>query len=253
MAETKNPAPKRKRIKEQLQEAQNAKPRGRILFQILLIFMISSATSVIIGISYVKNKTQAQAQTDQIKLEQAELKQKKARTHKENLEKQARLKIQKFTNDLKTRMDQYQRQRKLLAQIIDAHNYETPEYARETYDNFRDNLAPSLRQNGEAVINFFATNDKILDPILLTDPSFKEYKIYKEWKAQHTELLNRYVEFFLKEEEILQNYDALITFYYRYNGYYSVNAETNSFIFNSAQAEEMAAKLRAPIDALKSN
>jgi len=58
------------------------------------------------------------------------------------------------------------------------------------------------------------------------------------------EHLKTYVDFFTREEEMLQAYDALITFYYTHSKRYKVDIENNVFLFKNDNEKAQEIKLK---------
>ena len=155
----------------------------------------------------------------------------------ESIEKAVREHMDALKTVLKEKTNHYKKQKKVLKQIIQAENYETPEYAKSTYEFFTRDIAPNLRKESAEIINSFVEADDSLSKVLNDIEGGLEHESYATWQKYHKEQLENYINYFTKEEEKLQKYTDLVTFYYRYSKRYTVDMVENNFIFSNAQDE----------------
>ncbi len=158
--------------------------------------------------------------------------------------------LNSFTTELRTKAELYKENRKVLKEIISPYNFETPEYSKENYFLFKNILAPSLRAKSSAIIGVFQKyTDKINYDLQNKDNKIEQFFLNK-WQEMSHNQLTKYVNFFAKEDELIQAYDEIITFYYVHSNLFSVDVESNKFIFKRKKDREKEKILRDTIKEL---
>jgi len=158
--------------------------------------------------------------------------------------------LNNFKDDLRNKIADYRKARKVLNNFKSPYNYETLEYTKENYKLFKKSIAPSLRQKAANIIDIFEKYEKKINSELNDKDNELQQTFLKEWKEMSQSQLIKYVDIFSKEEDLIQAYDDLVTFYYTNSKRYKVNAEENEFIFTSKIAEKMHKEILARIDSL---
>ncbi len=204
------------------------------------------------GYYYVQYKNQIALKEKIEKQKELAIKAKK----EEQKRKQAELQklfdtyLNDFKDELRAKVTDYKKSRKVLNNFKSPYNYETLEYTKENYKLFKQSIAPSLRQKAAEIIEIFEKYDHQINNDLKNKNGELQQTFLKEWKEMsHTQLI-KYVDFFSKEEDLIQAYDDLITFYYTNSKRYKVDGEANKFIFTSKIAEKMNNEMLERIDAL---
>ncbi|MFP4386125.1 MAG: hypothetical protein ACLFP8_02310 [Alphaproteobacteria bacterium] len=159
--------------------------------------------------------------------------------------------INAFKSELVHKADAYKKSRRLLSDLSRPINYKNAAFAKETYDLFNESLAPSLREQASGIINLFDRYSKQIEDDLRHDDNQLKQLFLKEWNNVTQEQLDHYVDFFAAESKLIDAYDALITFYYTHSRRYTVNEESNQFVFFNPQDAEKARILLERIEALK--
>ncbi|MGH1375308.1 MAG: hypothetical protein ACRBCK_03075 [Alphaproteobacteria bacterium] len=187
-----------------------------------------------------------QAQQEQIRIDH-EAKEKQ-RLEVQELSKQY---LSDFVQELKTHAISYKKRKRVLKEMISPYNFETPEYSKENYDIFMKEVAPSLRNESNNIIQVFDTyTSKVQDSIQETDSDTQQYFI-KEWSDMSTNQLSQYVDFFSQEEKLLQAYEELIRFYYIHSNLFTVDVESNVFKFKRDKDKIKQAELLKNIATLQ--
>ncbi len=178
--------------------------------------------------------------------------------HQKNVAKQKRemqalfdVYLKQFVLDLKQGVQRYKKARKIIYDLVQPYNFETPEYARENYKIFTENVAPTLRQESDNVIGIFAYYQALLETDLQNKDGSIQQEFSNEWKAMSSEQAGVYVNFFTSQEELLRAYEELIKFYYVYSKLYDVDVEENEFSFKRDQDAQLHDKLLKAVEDLR--
>ena len=118
---------------------------------------------------------------------------------------------------------------------------------------FKENLAPTLRAQGEDIINLFERYSEKLRYELKGGNSELQKTFLKQWNDMAQKQLDRYIAFLMREEELIQAYDDLITFYYTHTRRYYIDLEKNKFVFYDPKDTKKAFLLLEHIEALQNN
>ena len=149
-----------------------------------------------------------------------------------------------FKTDLAAKAKSYKTSRRVLKDLISPYNFETPAFAKENYTMFQTQIAPSLRAQAADIIGIFEAYNQKLNDNLKSEDSELILTFSTQWKKMTKEHLKTYVDFFTREEEMLQAYDALITFYYTHSKRYKVDIENNVFLFKNDNEKAQEIKLK---------
>lgn len=139
--------------------------------------------------------------------------------------------INNFISDLKVAMRDYRETRLVLPRMVAAYNFETPDYAKENYSIFVEDIAPSLREKANNVLQIFARYEQMLKKDLGGRNSKIEADFSKRWQEMSDEQLEIYVNYFMREEELIGAYDNLMRFYVRYSNLYTIDPDDEVFVF----------------------
>ena len=216
----------------------------------LRIIMISALLIIAITGGYCKIQIDKQAR---IKEQNQKIEAEKIRkqTEKDELNQLFDQHINNFKTDLKSHTSAYKKSRLVLKEIFSPHNFETKEYTKEIYLLFKNDVAPNLRIKADEIINIFIKYKYFLQ----TDISNQDDNLQKlfllKWQEASKAQLSKYIDFFTKEEELIQAYEELITFYYIHSNLFSVDIKNNIFLFDRDEDKSTETKLKNKIYTLK--
>ena len=221
-------------------------------YAVIAVMLVLVAGGYYIRYHYKNHIELEQRKNAQIELE---IKLKKEREEKEAKKRQELQNLfDKYINDFKDELQKkvkdYKKARKVLYNFQSPYNYETLEYTRENYKIFKKTIAPSLRQKAANIIDIFEKYEVKINSEITNKNNELQQTFIKEWKEMSQDQLIKYVDFFSKEEDLIQAYDDLVTFYYVNSKRYKVNAEENEFIFISKIAEKMHEEILDRINSL---
>ncbi len=148
-----------------------------------------------------------------------------------------------FKADLKKHATAYKGSRRVLNEIISPYNFETTEYAKENYYFFKDYIAPDLRNKSAEIINLFQQYTVKLKNDLKNKNSAIEKKFLLKWQDMGKAQLEKYIDFFTKEEQLIQAYENAIEFYYTHSKRFSLDLENNKLMFDNENDKEKEAAL----------
>ncbi len=200
------------------------------------------------GSLYVYDQKQKsyQAQQEQIRLENAEKEKQKA-----EMQVLSDKYLKEFVADLKKQSASYKKQKRVLKEIISPYNFETPEYSKENYNLFMNEIAPSLRSQSNAIINVFEQyTEKLAEDIKGNDDEL-QVQFMNDWNDMSADQLGQYIDFFSQEEKLLQAYEDLIRFYYIHSNLFTVDIEKNVFEFKRTKDKIKQAELLKRIKSLQ--
>lgn len=217
------------------------KSRIIIIFVLLIFAIIGSSYKL-----YNDKQTKIKEHKQQIEAEKI-----RTQADRDELNQLFDQHIVNFKTDLKAHAASYKKGRLVLKEIFSPHNFETKEYTKEIYLLFKDNVAPNLRTKANEIINIFVKYKHLLQ----ADISNKDNKLQKlfliKWQEASQEQLNKYIDFFTKEEKLIQAYEELITFYYMHSNLFSVDLKNNIFLFDREEDKIKETKLKNKIQSLK--
>lgn len=145
--------------------------------------------------------------------------------------------IDRFKADLKKAGQDYKAYTAALQDFAGPESFSSPEYAEENYNLFMNDIAPSFRQKAEAVLNVFSSYSQALDKDARGDHSDTGRLFLEQWQKVHDANLARSVALLSVDEQLLQAYESLITFYYSRSKLYRVDMEAEEFVFKRAEDE----------------
>ena len=217
-------------------------PRKIIIF---LVFATASLSAAFYAHHLHKQK-QAALHAEQIKLAQEEREAKRAA-----LQILFDDYLNAFKNELKEEAKLYKQNQKVLKEIASPLNFETPEYTKENYTLFKEELAPSLRAQSNKIIGVFEKYTTKIKENLQDSDNETQTIFLEKWQEMSQAQLTHYVDFFTKEEQLIQAYEELITFYYVHSNLFSIDTKNNIFQFVREKDEEKEAELRQKISDLR--
>ncbi len=205
---------------------------------------------LIIGGTFYKVHYDKQQEIKRIEQEIEAEKLRKAK-QREELNQLFDLHITNFKNELKENASSYKNSRLVLKEIFSPHNFETKEYTKEIYLLFKNNVAPNLRTKANEIINIFVKYKELLENDIGKHDSDTKKQFLLKWHEASQEQLNRYIDFFTKEEELIQAYEELVTFYYVHSNLFSVDIKNNIFLFDREEDKRTETKLKNKIQSIK--
>ncbi len=156
-----------------------------------------------------------------------------------------------FRNDLSKQAKSYKESRLLLNEILSPINFETPEYSKENYYFFRNYIAPNLRKKSDNIINIFEKYNNQLNKDFKNFDNNITKIFFEKWKKMSHEQISKYIDFFIKEEEIIKAYEDIIKFYYIHSNLMKFNEEKNELIFTKKEYKIKEQILLSKIEDLK--
>lgn len=204
------------------------------LFLLLALVVMSGSLAYYIHLSHLED----------MRLQQEyEEKQERERLAKIEAEKDAQFQkivdtyLEKFTDDLGQRMRDYKKNRKMVKELIQPFNHETPEDSKNSYEHFTQTLMPYLKAQSSEVIDTFSRYKVALDKDLIDESSSRKDRFRRQWNDMTENQINKYVDYFIKEDRLLSRYQALIEFYYVHSNLITVDIEEDAFVFKRKQDE----------------
>lgn len=215
---------------------------------ILLLALVLGASAG--GVYLYKEHRAKKIEAEILKKEQeiAKLKKEQRRAELDILFKQY---IEDFTADLKKQAKSYKENLTVLREMFNAYNFETPEYTKENYQLFKNQVAPSLRADSDALIEIFQSYSERLEQDLAQEDSDLKEQFRAEWRAMKDDQLDQYISFLTHQEELLQAYSELITFYYVHSNLFTVDNENNVFLFTREEDAQAHDEILQKIEVLK--
>lgn len=213
--------------------AQSALSRLRLLFLFAALISIASAAGAYI---YVQDLREAEAKRERLQAEA-----------KAQAEYAAALKevqalfdeyLNNFIKDLKSAMRDYRTDRKVLPRMIAAYNFETPDYAKENYTVFVEDISPSLREKAGNVLTIFEEYDKKVTADLSDRDDDIAQNFITQWQNMSEKQLGTYVDYFVREDALINAYGDLMRFYVRYANLYTIDPEDEIFVFKRLEDEK---------------
>lgn len=154
-----------------------------------------------------------------------------------------------FTKELEAKMRNYKKNRKMVRELINPLNHETPEYSKDSYDHFTKVLMPYLREQSSHVINTFQHYKIALDTELVNESTERRERFQRQWDEMMKKQLDQYIAYFIKEDKVLAAYQDLIEFYYVHSKLIAIDFEEDAFLFKRKQDEikhlEILARLKS--------
>lgn len=216
----------------------------------VIAFIVVAAVCLVAALFYY-NHTKTQTKIAHKEQKIAEAKIEKIEKTREEIQALYDAYLNEFTHELRKKAADYKETKRILKEIKNPYNFETPEYTKENYTLFRENIAPSLRQNAASIIAIFETYKKKIEADLKDEDSELKQDFLQQWKDMTQQQLTDYVTFFTKEDDLILAYDDLITFYYTRSKRYTVDVEKNAFVFKSKQDEKNAARLLSIVEGMQ--
>lgn len=156
-----------------------------------------------------------------------------------------------FIKDLSAKSMTYRKNRRMLVEVTSPYNYETPEYAKETYKLFAETIAPKLRKMSSEVIETFEIYDKKIRTSIASLPEKDRTIFTKQWQNMLRQQTDVYVRFFENEEKVIQVYHDLTKFYFSKSMSLSIDEQTGAFVFQSEEDRLEEQNLKKRITALE--
>lgn len=196
--------------------------------------------------AYDQQQKLYQAQQEQIRIEHEEKERQKA-----EMQALSDKYLTEFVADLKEQSTSYKKQKRVLKEIISPYNFETPQYSKENYNLFMNEIAPSLRSQSNAIINVFEQYTERLADDIKDNHDELQIQFMNDWNDMSADQLGQYIDFFSQEEKLLQAYEDLIRFYYIHSNLFTVDIEKNVFEFKRTKDKIKQAELLKRIKSLQ--
>ena len=125
---------------------------------------------------------------------------------------------------------------------------------KKVYDEIIDNMLTDLKTRAENYKKFRKVMREMIMPDNYADEKSAEqtYRFFMDgWKKIETEHINAYVDFFAKEEKLLQAYQELVAFYYTHRAVFKIDEKTGEIIFKNQKDEAQHNQLMQKIAILE--
>lgn len=210
------------------------------------ILLVCLIVAVIFGLfrQHLYQQRQEELRIEQIKIEQKE----KSRARLDALLEQY---VVNFKSDLKKKAVSYKDSRTILKEILSPYNFETKEYTKENYFLFKEKVAPDLRKKAVGIIHIFEKYTKKIQQDLGGQDNKTQKMFLLKWKNMSNQQLEKFIDFFTKEEQLIQAYEELLKFYYVHSNLFSIDVKQNIFLFDREQDKKRELELRQKIKNLK--
>lgn len=142
-----------------------------------------------------------------------------------------------FTQELAEKMHDYRKNRKMVRELISPLHHENTAYSKNSYDHYTKELLPYLRKQSAAIIDTFQRYKVALDKELVDETTERKEFFQNQWNDMMKEQLEKYIEYFIKEDKLLTQYRELIEFYYVHSKLITIDYEEDAFIFQRKQDE----------------
>jgi len=217
------------------------------IYGLVLLLITGGALAYYIDL---ENKKEIQRQQE---IELAEIQKQKEAALKKRKELQELYDtyLNEFTNGLREKAKTYKKTRMILKDIVRPYNFETTKFAKENYNLFKRDIAPSLRIQAADIIESFVVYREKIEADLSDEDGDIQETFMDKWMEMQQEQLTKYVEFFAREEDLIQAYDDLITFYYTHSRLYEIDLEENEFVFKREEDQTKQEKLLRRIESLR--
>tara|TARA_B100001093_G_C26744313_1_gene978130 strand:+ start:442 stop:1146 length:705 start_codon:yes stop_codon:yes gene_type:complete len=155
------------------------------------------------------------------------LEQKQAAEEKKQEEREARIQERKRINEkfeallnglimeIGEEARKYKQQRHVYKELLDPYNFKNQPSAAQTYKSFIEVIAPTLRNQSNAVMNVFSKYQDLADTLLEDIPEERKTTFLTEWNKMQEKLIQKYIDFFEHEEKIIQAHKNILEFYYK--------------------------------------
>ena len=233
--------------------ARNNSPKNQknvtaiFIYGLILLLITGGALAYFIDLEN-KKEIQRQKEAELVKIQE----QKEAALQKrKELQDLYDTYLNEFTNGLREKAKAYKKTRLILKDIVRPYNFETAKFAKENYNLFKRDIAPSLRIQAAEIIESFVTYREKIEADLSDEDGDIQETFMDKWMEMQQEQLTKYVEFFAREEDLIQAYDDLITFYYTHSRLYEIDLEENKFVFKREEDQSKQEKLLRRIETLR--
>lgn len=159
--------------------------------------------------------------------------------------------LNNFIKDLHKETSEYKKDRRILKAVADPYNLNGTENAEKSYKTFRDDIAPMLRKKGQQIVNIFPKSDKVVDALLADKPEDVKKDLLSTWEDMKKDQMNSLVDYFEKEDQLIQAYEKLLKFYFVHSKLYSLNVETGNLVFRNKKYQKEADQILDEIQALR--
>ncbi len=158
--------------------------------------------------------------------------------------------LNRFLKNFASEVREYKEFRRVLKEFKSPVNLENTTFAKESYDMFRQEIAPALRKKAHAVMLVFQDANEQVDILLMDQPKDTQERLKQVWKQMEYEHVHALVGFFESEETLVQAYEDLLKFYYVHSKNYTVSTAGKIIFTKDAYAEKEKALLKR-IDDIK--
>ncbi|MBK6895610.1 MAG: hypothetical protein IPH06_03335 [Alphaproteobacteria bacterium] len=169
----------------------------------------------------------------------------------EKFAKEFEVVLNQFLKDLSAETVSYKRDRRILKEVISPYNLEGTENAEKSYKAFKDDIAPTLRQKGQKIIDVFQKSDVAVVSLLKDKPEDVREKLLSTWGGVKKEQLNGVIDFLANEERLIAAHEKLLKFYFVHSKLYSVDPEAGAVVFKNQKYQEEEKRLLDEIENIR--
>ncbi|MCB1782723.1 MAG: hypothetical protein KDI13_01890 [Alphaproteobacteria bacterium] len=167
------------------------------------------------------------------------------------LEKSFETVLNDFLKEFRDKAADYKEQRFLLMEITEPINFETPQYAADNFNLFKNHLAPTLHKNAIEVMGVFDSYGKKVQALLASEPKETQDKIWGEWQNMRARQVDVYIKYFEQEDRLIAAYEELLKFYYQRANMYHYDKKSDKLVFSMPPDREVERGFYQKIERIK--
>ena len=145
----------------------------------------------------------------------------------------------------------YRKKRIILFHSVEPINFETPDYAKESYQMFLQSVVPSLRASADEMISTFARADKKAEEALTRMPEDMRDDLRQKWKNMTRAKMDAYISFFEKEDKLIEAHRDLIKFYVTHSQHFTISDDLKTVVFDDQKDAKREKELKNAIKLLQ--
>lgn len=159
--------------------------------------------------------------------------------------------LNRFLKELAKETTQYKKDRRILKEAIDPYNLAGTDNAELSYRGFRDEIAPMLRKKGAYVLDIFGRSERVVEGLLADKSETVKEKLLAEWKALEKEHMHALLDYFEKEDQLIQAHEELLKFYFIHSKLYKVDMDAGKIVFSNEKYQAREQALLEKIETLR--
>ncbi len=196
------------------------------------IIALSGLGATYMYLEFEKQEQQLILEEKKLAQEQDKLEFEKRKQRKDHLQSLFDTYLNDFRVEIRDSVVSYKGKRRILSDMIKPKSFSSPEYAKENYEIFKNSIAPSLYKGAEDLFGIFAKYRSKIQEQTGSDDSDIIDTFNDQWRNATDKQMEEFIDFFAAEENVIRDYDALITFYYTHSKLYEVDEKLKIFIFD---------------------